>query len=147
VDSLEFFPAKVAMPRTASEDMARIAAQELTHAMLHPAHMAPFSTIGGAQFQALRQLATIFDAALSHTSTGISIHVPSNGTNTFPSPGCLSPSYDAPVPQLHPQQFTMHYSQRTLLRGWSQATLNIRGWAHVFLHLRGWTPVAPHLRG
>jgi hypothetical protein len=49
VDTVElFFPAKVTLPRTASKDMATIAAQELTHALMHPAHAAPFSIIGGA---------------------------------------------------------------------------------------------------
>jgi hypothetical protein len=62
VETLEFFPAKVAMPRTASKDMATIAAQELTHALMHPAPAAPLSAIGEAKLGALRQLATIFDA-------------------------------------------------------------------------------------
>jgi hypothetical protein len=35
VDTVEFFPAKVAMPGTASEDMAIIAAKELTRALCH----------------------------------------------------------------------------------------------------------------
>jgi hypothetical protein len=48
VDTLEFFPAKVAMPRTAFKDTAIISAQELTRALLHPAPAAPFSSIGGA---------------------------------------------------------------------------------------------------
>jgi hypothetical protein len=47
VDMVEFFPAKVVMPRTASKDMAIIAAQVLTHAIMHPASTAPFSAIGG----------------------------------------------------------------------------------------------------
>jgi hypothetical protein len=41
VETVEFFPAKVAMPRTASKDMATIAAQELTHGLKHPAPSAP----------------------------------------------------------------------------------------------------------
>jgi hypothetical protein len=49
VDTVEFFPAKVTTPRTASKDMATIAAQELTHTLMHPAPAAPFSIIGGAQ--------------------------------------------------------------------------------------------------
>jgi hypothetical protein len=54
VDTVEFFPANVAMSRTASKDIATIAALELTHALLHPAPAAPFSIIGGAQLVALR---------------------------------------------------------------------------------------------
>jgi hypothetical protein len=64
IDTVEFFPAKVAMPRTASKDMATIAAKELTHALMHPAPAAPFSAIGGAQLEALQKLATIYDATL-----------------------------------------------------------------------------------
>jgi hypothetical protein len=52
VDTVEFFPAKVAMPRTASKYMATIAAKELTHALMHPAPAATFSAIGGAQLEA-----------------------------------------------------------------------------------------------
>jgi hypothetical protein len=36
VDTVEFFPVNVAMPRTASKDLATIASLELTHALLHP---------------------------------------------------------------------------------------------------------------
>jgi hypothetical protein len=53
VDTVEFLPAKVAMPRTASKDLATIAAQELTHTIMHPAPAAPFSIIGGAHLEAL----------------------------------------------------------------------------------------------
>jgi hypothetical protein len=98
VDTLEFFPAKVAMPHTASKDVVIIAAQELTRALLHPEPAAPFSTIGGSQLQALMQLTTIFDAALHHASTSTPEPVLSNGTNIASSPGCRSPHHAAPVP-------------------------------------------------
>jgi hypothetical protein len=49
IDTVEFFPAKVAIPLTASKDMATIAAKELTHARMHPAPATPISAIGGAQ--------------------------------------------------------------------------------------------------
>jgi hypothetical protein len=41
VDMIEFFPAKVSMTRTASKDMATTAAQDITHALMHPAPEAP----------------------------------------------------------------------------------------------------------
>jgi hypothetical protein len=85
------------MSRTASKAMATIAAQELTHAMLHPAPAAPFRAIGGAQLEALRQLATIFDAALPRSATGFLIPVPSNVDNETPSPAFHPPCYSAPV--------------------------------------------------
>jgi hypothetical protein len=65
--------------------MTTIAAQELTHALMHPAPAAPFSAIDGAQLAALRQLATIFDAALPRYATGYSVPVPSTDTNNAPS--------------------------------------------------------------
>jgi hypothetical protein len=69
---------------------------------LHPAPAAPFSSIGGAHFQALRKLATIFDTALPHASTGNSVHVLLHGTNIAPSPGCQSSSHSDPVPPATP---------------------------------------------
>jgi hypothetical protein len=97
VDTLKFFPAKVAMPRTASKDMATIAAQKLTHALLHPAPAAPFSSIGGAQLEALRQLAMIFDASLPYSAIDFSIPVPLNATNETPAPAFHPPCRSAPV--------------------------------------------------
>jgi hypothetical protein len=73
VDTVEFFPANVAMPRTASKDLATIAALELRHTLLHPAPAAPFSIIGGAQLEALRKLAAIFNAALPPSATDGSV--------------------------------------------------------------------------
>jgi hypothetical protein len=52
------------MPRTSSKDLASIAALELSNALQNPAPVAPFSQIGTAQLQALRQLSDIFSAAL-----------------------------------------------------------------------------------
>jgi hypothetical protein len=78
VDKVEFFPAKVTMPRTASKDLATIATQELTHALLYPAPAAPFSIIGGAHLEALRQLTTIFNAALPPSATDGSVPLSSS---------------------------------------------------------------------
>jgi hypothetical protein len=47
------FPADIRMPRMSSADNATIAAKELTHALLHPAPVAPFATIGNDQIAAL----------------------------------------------------------------------------------------------
>jgi hypothetical protein len=69
VDTVELFPATPAMPHTSSKDLASIAAMELSHALQHPAHAAPFSQIGTAQLQALRQLSDIFSAALPSRTT------------------------------------------------------------------------------
>jgi hypothetical protein len=69
VDTVEFFPATLAMPRTSSKDLKSIAAMELSHALQHPDPAAPFIQIGTAQLQALRQLLDIFSAALPSRTT------------------------------------------------------------------------------
>jgi hypothetical protein len=61
------------MPSMSSKDLASIAALELSHALQNPAPAAPFSQIGMAQLQALRQLSDIFFAALP---SGTSQHAP-----------------------------------------------------------------------
>jgi hypothetical protein len=70
---MEFFPSNTAMPQTSSNDLAAIAALELSNALQNPAPAAPFSHIGTASFQALRHLSEIFSAALPSTTTQ---HVP-----------------------------------------------------------------------
>jgi hypothetical protein len=56
------------MPQTSSKDLAIVAALELSNALQNPAPVAPFSHIGMAQLQALRQLSEIFSAALPSTT-------------------------------------------------------------------------------
>jgi hypothetical protein len=73
VDTVEFFPSKLSMPETSSKDLASIASLELSHALQNPAPAAPFSHIGMAQLQALRQLSDIFSVALP---SGIAQHAP-----------------------------------------------------------------------
>jgi hypothetical protein len=63
VDTVEFSPAKLAMPSTSSKDLASIASLELSNVLQNPAPEAPFSHIGTVQLQALRQLSDIFSAA------------------------------------------------------------------------------------
>jgi hypothetical protein len=73
VDTVEFFPSKTAMPHTSSKDLISISALELSNALQNPAPVAPFSQIGTAQLQELRQLSEIFSAALP---SGTSQHAP-----------------------------------------------------------------------
>jgi hypothetical protein len=56
VDTVEFFPSRLSIPNTSSKDPTSIAALELSNALQNPAPAAPFSHIGTAQLQALRQL-------------------------------------------------------------------------------------------
>jgi hypothetical protein len=64
VDTVEFFPATLEMPRISSKYLASITALELSNALQKPAPAAQFSQIGTAQLQALRKLSDIFSAAL-----------------------------------------------------------------------------------
>jgi hypothetical protein len=97
VDTVEFFPATLAMPRTLSKDLASIAAMELSHALQNPAHAAPFSQIGTAQLQALRQLSDIFSAALPFRTTP---PAPPSSLNSsqFRSTVRQGPAYQTPMP-------------------------------------------------
>jgi hypothetical protein len=61
------------MPATSSKDIASIAALQLSHALQNPSPAAPFSHIGTAQLQALRQILDIFSAALP---SGTAQHAP-----------------------------------------------------------------------
>jgi hypothetical protein len=99
VDKVEFFPAKVAIPRTGSKDLATIAAQELTHALMHPSPVAPFIIIGGAQLEALRQIATIFNSALSPSATGGSVPL----SSSQPAPACVPHTTSLPRAMIPPQ--------------------------------------------
>jgi hypothetical protein len=82
VDTVECFPAKLAMPSTSSKDLASIASLELSNALQNPAPAAPFSQIGTAQLQALRQISDIFSAALP---SGTKPHAPPLSQNSLMS--------------------------------------------------------------
>jgi hypothetical protein len=60
VDTAEFFPSKLSMPNTSLKYLASIAALELSNALQNPPPAAPFSHIGTAQLQAMRQLSDTF---------------------------------------------------------------------------------------
>jgi hypothetical protein len=79
VDTIEFFPAKLAMPITSSKYLASIAALELSNTLQNPAPAAPSSQVGTAQLQALRQFSDIFSAALP---SGTSQHAPPLSQNS-----------------------------------------------------------------
>jgi hypothetical protein len=64
---VEFPPTKTAIPQTSSNDLATIDALELSNALQNPAPAAPFSRIGTAQIEALRQLSEMFTADLPPT--------------------------------------------------------------------------------
>jgi hypothetical protein len=73
VDTVEFPPVRLAMSNTSSKDLASIEALELSNALQNPAPAAPFSQIGMAQLQALRQLSDILSATLP---SGTKQHAP-----------------------------------------------------------------------
>jgi hypothetical protein len=69
VDTVEFSPSITEIPQTSSKDLAAIADLELFNALQNPAAVAPFSHIGTAQLQDMRQLSEIFTEALPQTTT------------------------------------------------------------------------------
>jgi hypothetical protein len=72
------------MPKISSADAALFAAKELIHALENPAPASPLAPLGLAQLQALRQLATIFDAAIKGRQTTRSPRVDNKTNATFP---------------------------------------------------------------
>jgi hypothetical protein len=102
VDTVEFPPSHTAIPRTSSKDLASIAALELSNTLKNPAPAAPFSHIGTAQLQALRQLSQIFIAALPSTTAQHAPPVPQTSSqfrSTFPP---VHEPEVAPPPIQHP---------------------------------------------
>jgi hypothetical protein len=127
VDTVAFFPAKVTMPHTASKDLATIAAQELTHALLHSAPAAPFSIIGGAQLEALRQLA-------------LSLMPPSLRLRPMAMSLCRHRNPHRRVRLTHPQ-YLVQGSLRIQPNGGNPLVPPLS--AHGRLHLRGGTQPGP----
>jgi hypothetical protein len=118
VDTVEFFPSKLSMPHTSSKYLASSVSLELSNALKNPAPEAPFSHIGTAQLQALRQLSDIFSAALP---SGTAHHAPpltqnsSQFRSTVP-PGCnTQPRMQEPhfpaTPTRSPPLATHHYQR------------------------------------
>jgi hypothetical protein len=100
IDTFEFLPSKTAISQTQYKYMATISVLELSNALQNPAPVAPFSHIGNAQLQALRQLSYIFSKAFPQTTTQ---HAPtmyqasSQFRNTVHP---AVPAVPAPVPML-----------------------------------------------
>jgi hypothetical protein len=107
-DTVDFFPAKLAMSSKSSKDLASIAELEISNALQNPAPAAPFSQIGTAQLQALHQLLDIFSAALL---SGTSQHAPrchktphNLGSLCNRAPPTPSECHDNPPP--HPRRIS-----------------------------------------
>jgi hypothetical protein len=64
LETVEFFPSKIPMPKLSSADAAIRAAKDLIHALQKPHPAAPFSQLGNPQMEALNELAGIFYDAL-----------------------------------------------------------------------------------
>ena len=102
-DTLEFFSTQCTMPTTTSTDSAIFAARDLIHALQNPAPAAPFAHIGNAQAQALHQLATIFEQALTPNTESHTLATPSPRVDG-PSPPMASPTprVNRPSPRVEP---------------------------------------------
>jgi hypothetical protein len=140
VDTVEFFPANVAMPRTSSNDIVTIAALELTHSLLHPSPAAPFNIIRGAQLVALQQPLSLIPPSLRLQPLAPSLWCHHNPQRRV----CL----------IHPHFLVQRFLRRqTHVGNQLQPPLS----THHQFHLRGWTPagpqhqlcacLTPHLRG
>jgi hypothetical protein len=91
---MDFPPSNTAMPQTSSNDLAAIADLELSNELQKPAPVAPFSHIGTAKLQELRQLSEIFLAALPPTTTQ---HAPTMSQSSSRFRNTVHP---VPVPML-----------------------------------------------
>ena len=61
--TLVWFPHYVPMPKTSSADATTAAAQELIHALRHPAPTSPLAPLSDTDTAALNQLADIFQSS------------------------------------------------------------------------------------
>jgi hypothetical protein len=83
VETVHFFPEKIALLFPSSQDLATQAAADLTHALLHPQPADPFCKVGDEQTIALKRLASIFEGAKQRKSK--TILTPTDGIeNTAP---------------------------------------------------------------
>jgi hypothetical protein len=69
------FSTEVAIPFQSSQDLATQAANQLTHAFMHPQPAGPFVQVGDDQMLILERLSAIFEGA-----------IPSHESNTMPPP-------------------------------------------------------------
>jgi hypothetical protein len=63
VETVDFFPENFKLPFPSTQELAKKAAAELTHALLHPHPAGPFCKVGDEQMLALKRLADIFEGA------------------------------------------------------------------------------------
>jgi hypothetical protein len=63
VETVDFSPENFTLPFPSAQDLATKAAEELTHALLHPQPAGPFCKVGDEQTLALKRLADIFEGA------------------------------------------------------------------------------------
>jgi hypothetical protein len=82
-DTVEFFPAKIPMPKLSSIDAAQHAALDLIQALQHPHPAAPFHPIGDTQHVALQQLAKIFGTGALRVESQVTPQA--NAAITLPS--------------------------------------------------------------
>jgi hypothetical protein len=66
--TVDFFPHNCPVPKTSSADAATEAARALADALSNPVPASPFSHLGDAQLQAIKQLSSIFDNETVHAT-------------------------------------------------------------------------------
>jgi hypothetical protein len=97
-DTVEFFPTHVTMPRLSSADAATRAAQDLIHALRHPAPASPFQ-VTEDRLASLKQLAEIFDISQRNAPAAPRVEKPA-ASPILPEPTFIPHRY----PTRHRQQ-------------------------------------------
>jgi hypothetical protein len=84
VDTLDFFPARLTMPKHSSNDAIIKAAKDMIQALQEPHPATPFNVFGDKQLAALQQLANIFRHGTSEGgSTEQAVHQAPGKTKTY----------------------------------------------------------------
>jgi hypothetical protein len=92
-DTVDFFPKHYKVPGLSSDDVATMAALDLTHALRNPAPTTPFKQPGTDRMQAIKRLAAIFEAMVPKRTTGDELTEP---TTAQPTPPVPTPTVPAP---------------------------------------------------
>ena len=122
-DTVKFFPHYGKMPYQSSTENATISARELMHALQNTTPTSPFSNIGDKQMEALRQIAELFQQAVTKN-------------NNTPTPSHLPPSHKRDkrhnhISRRHFKNMTRTHIDPTLSR--TTTAINLRNF-HTKIH-------------
>jgi hypothetical protein len=109
VETVDFFPEKITLPFSTPQDLATLAAADLTSALLHPQPDGPFYQVGDAQTLALERLAAIFESA-TRRKTKITVPPAEKEDNNAPPRVCTHVSPPR-VPHTTAQNMPPHHNK------------------------------------